>query len=901
MSSSSTSSRSWKQCAFCTASSFTFKNPREFSIHLREYHCTKEGGSYICHYGKNGVCSSLPLEGVSDRDYEDHVARNHILLSVKKIFPEAKFRKPSSGESINSYSEVTKTNQPNVVSDRSQYSFYSSNLNLPAVLNDPRKSKRESDFFTKTWGEGFIDKSDHVAPNYALPNVSRSEFESYLARTAKRHKKHLRRSAQIAARNDPSKQAAVVSSLTNLHISNSSLDKNEFDVDVIPKIFLQPAFDLKNQETFQAVLPWNQINSTNGSSSKLLQEKLTHYLDIVEVHIAKQILQRSDAFFHAMSSHDELTDQLEMTVRAVRHLRDKISAIDSVLARGSFEILRKTQSRANYITLYKKLKLMATVHQTQATIQFLLSTSDFVGALDLITTSRDVLSQELAGIQSLRHLSSQLTEIERVIDKVMNTDFLKYITADLNRPPSPNETKVMQEERLVAVIFGQLRLKRLGFVDVYKNEACTAIKALLKQTVIEAISRMDDLNDESITANLADQMRMLKFSDWVGLLKDAFRNIKLIIERIKSVENIMRDAINMASEKYHTPASEDQCLAVNIQLPEDLEPVIISISDHEKLQVSLDNLLFTVCDYSHNRCAKLLTARAKDGFMDKLSASEFIEISQCVEQFVIDCSNFCGRPSTSLRLALRTQASKIINKFHEEKKTKLSLILDNERWKQADVPSEFQSIADHVSCTGILSIPKKISEMNDGEQKTAKYLVVDDEKFAVVGTGLILFRMIFEYCQCGQEIPSVIPELLNHLIDLWKIFNSRTCQLILGAGALQLVGLKTITTKNLALASRCLQLILIYIPKVYEYFEKHLEAVKLNSMCKYFDQISNDYKNHIGEIEKMLVGIIDSMFESQLSKTGNTRIDILFRKFKITKSDFGSRSSRYMEDKVTPI
>ena len=30
-----------------------------------------------------------------------------------------------------------------------------------------------------------------------------------------------------------------------------------------------------------------------------------------------------------------------------------------------------------------------------------------------------------------------------------------------------------------------------------------------------------------------------------------------------------------------------------------------------------------------------------------------------------------------------------------------------------------------------------------------------------------------------------------------QMFNSRSCQLILGAGALQLVGLKTITTKNL--------------------------------------------------------------------------------------------------------
>ena len=50
--------------------------------------------------------------------------------------------------------------------------------------------------------------------------------------------------------------------------------------------------------------------------------------------------------------------------------------------------------------------MMATVHQTQPTIQLLLSTSDFVGALDLISTTQEVLQQELAGIQSFRYLNN---------------------------------------------------------------------------------------------------------------------------------------------------------------------------------------------------------------------------------------------------------------------------------------------------------------------------------------------------------------------------------------------------------------------------------------------------------------------------------------------------------------
>ena len=52
--------------------------------------------------------------------------------------------------------------------------------------------------------------------------------------------------------------------------------------------------------------------------------------------------------------------------------------------------------------LCRQLKLMATVHQTQPTIQLLLSTSDFVGALDLIATTQEVLQQELAGVRCLR-------------------------------------------------------------------------------------------------------------------------------------------------------------------------------------------------------------------------------------------------------------------------------------------------------------------------------------------------------------------------------------------------------------------------------------------------------------------------------------------------------------------
>lgn len=48
---------------------------------------------------------------------------------------------------------------------------------------------------------------------------------------------------------------------------------------------------------------------------------MSHYLDIAEVHIAKQISMRSEAFFHAMTSHDALMDQLTDVITCVCELR----------------------------------------------------------------------------------------------------------------------------------------------------------------------------------------------------------------------------------------------------------------------------------------------------------------------------------------------------------------------------------------------------------------------------------------------------------------------------------------------------------------------------------------------------------------------------------------------------
>lgn len=49
--------------------------------------------------------------------------------------------------------------------------------------------------------------------------------------------------------------------------------------------------------------------------------QLSHYLDITEVNLAHQISLRSEDFFSAMASQDQLQDHVGETVSEIKHLR----------------------------------------------------------------------------------------------------------------------------------------------------------------------------------------------------------------------------------------------------------------------------------------------------------------------------------------------------------------------------------------------------------------------------------------------------------------------------------------------------------------------------------------------------------------------------------------------------
>lgn len=199
-----------------------------------------------------------------------------------------------------------------------EWSVYMAAQNLPAVLNDPSRGK-QANIFTRKWGDNFVEKV-HISPTHLLPDITYDHLNDYIKQIGKRYRRHIRlnqniQSQEFAAQFSPTKNrtprpstSSTISDLneinelnsgggsggdiTNARISSSHANRkltyeiNDANLEDIPQIFTKPHLDFTNLDTFEAVFPG--VCDDNKKSGRLLQEKLSHYLDIVEVLIAKQ-------------------------------------------------------------------------------------------------------------------------------------------------------------------------------------------------------------------------------------------------------------------------------------------------------------------------------------------------------------------------------------------------------------------------------------------------------------------------------------------------------------------------------------------------------------------------------------------------------------------------------------
>lgn len=132
----------------------------------------------------------------------------------------------------------------------------------------------------------------------------------------------------------------------------------------VPALYFKEDFSLSEGATFRAACPFSNV-----TENIVLQEKLSQYLDVVELHLVKEISLRSNSFFEAQGQLQDLNVKIVEGCSQIRELKETIRLLDTDLVDSARQIQELNATRSNLLALQQKLKLILDVNQALSTLK----------------------------------------------------------------------------------------------------------------------------------------------------------------------------------------------------------------------------------------------------------------------------------------------------------------------------------------------------------------------------------------------------------------------------------------------------------------------------------------------------------------------------------------------------
>lgn len=287
-----------------------------------------------------------------------------------------------SGRSPTDYSTIV-TRQTSL--GRTTSSSDASSQSLSSILNNPHAGKSDASWV------GWWSSSSTVNPPEFMPlsstiassEVTRFDFNNYTALISD----SFHRFEDI--RNHSSKENGGLDSIGGQGEALVACLRE------VPALYFKEDFALEEGATFRAACPF-----LNVSQNLVLQEKLSHYLDVVELHLVKEISLRSNSFFEAQGQLQDLNVKIVEGCSRIRQLKETIRLLDVDLVDSAREIQEQNATRNNLLALQQKLKLILYVNQAISALKLVLCLS-FLSSC-VISCFRCIKSYEITAVVTMR-------------------------------------------------------------------------------------------------------------------------------------------------------------------------------------------------------------------------------------------------------------------------------------------------------------------------------------------------------------------------------------------------------------------------------------------------------------------------------------------------------------------
>jgi len=733
----------------------------------------------------------------------------------------------------------------------------------------------------------------------------------------------------------------------------------------IPPVYFDEDFHLENPRTFDVVseraeivrpppgTPVVEQKSANGTplpprkslaTNAILQEKLSWYMDTVEVHLINNISTASSGFFTALGSLKELQTEAEESVAKIQGLREDLRRLDKEVAVGGLEVASKRRRKENV------RKLAQATAQVQEVVESVKRTDDLVdeGNFDEAADQMDKAGRLICGqqepgaekadlidlrpLKALQGLDSGMQELQYRIGTGFAHRFTTTLLSDLRQhvgKVSPSDTlKRWSRQRGIAPVYmeasDELRKDLLaslnglsrcghtapaiaGFREAAMKEMKTLIRKHLPSSTDDDADSMvststrggKQLSQQDKSSILARNLRAMEHEDAEKMLVDMYTSVGEALRRLSTQTKVLLDVTSQMQsppsesrtsfEGTRSPPRSPNMASINEKLANGSPamPPRINVQDDISQALDMSSLLGLAVDTAQTQITRVLKVRNDQS--TRLSKGQFLRYFTLNRLFADECEAVSGRGGLALRGVINAQITGFVQALGQAETSRISDKLDADTWNAVDVSEDDQTQLDKLIAAMDRDPPEWASEtppiwesFGEANHKTngnvltngaaaaaidkpstpgpasktqTKPAQIDDNRYILVASATALLPILNTLLSLTSSLPSLTPQISASLLEVLRAFNSRSSQLILGAGATRIAGLKNITTKHLALSSQALSFVIALIPYLRECVRRHLPANQTNVLAD-FDKTKRLCQEHQSGIHDKLVEIM---------------------------------------------
>lgn len=513
-----------------------------------------------------------------------------------------------------------------------------------------------------------------------------------------------------------------------------------------------------------------------------------------------------------------------------------------------------------------------------------------------------------------RFLEALLSDLRQHVDKVPSKDTLRRWASASQRtrgerlqngPPAYMETNEQLRKDLLASLNGLANSGQTAQATAaWRDSVMKEMKHLIRKHLpsssdddAESVTSVStrggrQLSQQEKSAILARNLRALDDESAEQLFVNIYTGVSEALRRLSIQIKVLLDVTSTVSSAAQLRSPTPQ------SSPSRANP----LQDELSQALDMSSLLGQAVDIAQTQITRILKVRTDQS--TRLPLQLFLRYFTMNRLFADECEAVSGRSGSVLKGIVNTQVNAFVHTLGDAEIQLIAQKLDSDQWEAKDFDEQNQAVLSRIlegmssdptiwlqgsriwedpstaisNGTPILngvpanSTPQTESASTKPQNRPAH---IDETRFVLVSSAMSLLQSIETFLALIASMPSISAVATSALADVLRTFNSRTSQLILGAGATRIAGLKNITTKHLALASQALSFVIALTPYLREAVRRHTGAGSSRAeVLGEFDKVKRLYQEHQIGIHDKLVDIMTARATAHVNAMKKIDFDV---------------------------